>query len=38
MRPKPRAIIPSTVSRIISIGESIIASSAAIQSSRDQSR
>jgi hypothetical protein len=38
MRPKPRVIMPSTVSRIISIGESIIASSAAIQSSRDQSR
>ena len=38
MRPKPRVIMPSMVSRIISIGESIIASSAAIQSSRDQSR
>src|SRR5215471_18983836 len=38
MRPKPRVIMPSTVSRIISIGESIIASSAAIHSSRDQSR
>src|SRR5262249_18676763 len=38
MRPNPRVIMPSTVSRIISIGESIIASSAAIQSSRDQSR
>ena len=37
-RPKPRAIMPSTVSRIISIGLSIIASSAAIQSSRDQAR
>ena len=38
MRPKPRVIMPSTVSRIISIGESIIASSAAIQSSRNQPR
>src|SRR5262249_16639664 len=38
MRPNPRVIIPSTVSRIISIGESIIASSAALRSSRDQSR
>ena len=38
MRPKPRVIMPSTVSRIISMGESIIASSAAVQSSRDQSR
>ena len=38
MRPKPRAIMPSTVSRIISIGDSIMVSSAAIQSSRDQSR
>ncbi len=38
MRPKPRAIMPSTVSRIISIGPSIMSSSAAIQSSRDQSR
>ena len=38
MRPKPRAIMPSTVSRIISIGDSIMVSSAAIQWSRDQSR
>ena len=38
MRPKRRATMPSTVKRIISIGESIMASSAAIQSSRDQSR
>ena len=38
MRPKPRAVMPSTVSRIISIGPSIMSSSAAIQSSRDQSR
>ena len=38
MRPKPRVIMPSTVSRIISMGDSIIMSSAAIQSSRDQSR
>ena len=33
MRPKPRAIMPSTVSRIISMGPSIMVSSAAIQSS-----
>src|SRR5262245_35934764 len=38
MRPKPRDIRPSTVSRIISIGDSIMASSAAIQLSRDHSR
>ena len=38
MRPNPRAVMPSTVSRIISIGPSIMSSRAAIQSSRDQSR
>src|SRR5215475_928861 len=38
MRPKPRAIMPSTVKRIISIGASIIASSASIQVSRVQLR
>ncbi len=38
MRPKRRAIMPSTVRRIISIGPSIIASIAAIQSSRLQCR
>ena len=38
MRPKPRAIMPSTVARIISIGASIMASSASIQMSRVQVR
>src|ERR1051326_7175917 len=38
MRPKPRAAMPSSVSRIISIGPSIMSSSAAIQSCRDQVR
>jgi hypothetical protein len=37
MRPKPRAIMPSTVSRIIAMGPSIMSSRAASQSSRDQS-
>ena len=38
MRPKPRAIMPSTVSRIISMWQSIMVSSAEIQSSRVQVR
>jgi hypothetical protein len=38
MRPKPRAIMPSTVSRIISMWHSIMVSSASIQSSRVQLR
>ncbi len=38
MRPKRRAIMPSTVARISAIGVSMLASSAAIQSSRDHSR
>jgi hypothetical protein len=38
IRPNPRAIMPSTVARIISIGASIIASSASIQVSRVQVR
>ena len=38
IRPKPRAIMPSTVSRIISMWHSIMVSSASIQSSRVQVR
>jgi hypothetical protein len=38
MRPKPRAIMPSTVSRIISMWHSIMLSIAEIQSARVQLR
>ncbi len=38
MRPKPRSIIASTVARISAIGASMLASSAAIQSSRSKLR
>ncbi|CFP65906.1 Uncharacterised protein [Bordetella pertussis] len=38
MRPKPRCVMPSTTRRIMSMGPSIIASNALIQSSRLQSR
>ena len=38
MRPKPRAAMPSTVALISSIGVSMLASTAAIQAARSQSR